>query len=102
MVSGNGQLVGDQEQYAALMALMVRSVGLPARVVVGFVPPAATTDPASGASDDRLDIHGSDISAWVEVPFEKYGWVAFDPTPAPVKNPPDTADRSSAERRSRE
>ena len=37
-------MVGDQEQYAALMALMVRSIGLPARVVVGFVPPAAISE----------------------------------------------------------
>ena len=32
-------MVGDQEQFATLMALMVRSIGLPARVAVGFVPP---------------------------------------------------------------
>ena len=99
MVSGNGQLVGDQEQFAALMALMVRSVGLPARVVVGFVPPAGTADPSGDASDGRIDIRGRDISAWVEVPFEGYGWVAFDPTPTPAESDPEPDNRSSAERR---
>jgi hypothetical protein len=95
MVAG-GQMIGDQEQYAALMALMVRSVGLPARVVVGFVPPAEST--ATG-SDGQVQVRGRDISAWVEVPFEGYGWVAFDPTPAADKQSPDPKDQTSAERR---
>ena len=41
-------MVGDQEQYAALMALMVRSIGIPARVAVGFVPPLRGA-PAAGS-----------------------------------------------------
>ena len=89
-------MIGDQEQYAALMALMVRSVGLPARVVVGFVPPAEST--ATG-SDGQVQVRGRDITAWVEVPFEGYGWVAFDPTPAAGKHSPDLNDQTSAERR---
>jgi len=110
MASGNGRLIGDQEQFAALMALMVRSIGLPARVVVGFVTPAESTDsstdrseagaaPDNPAAGDRVQIRGRDISAWVEVPFEEYGWVAFDPTPAPDTEPLAAADRSSADRR---
>jgi hypothetical protein len=95
MVAG-GQMVGDQEQYAALMALLVRSVGLPARVVVGFEPTAGST---AAGSDEQVQIRGRDISAWVEVPFEGYGWVAFDPTPSIDKPPPDAKDQPSAERR---
>jgi hypothetical protein len=34
------------------------------------------------------------------VPFEKYGWVAFDPTPSPEETPREPDNRSSAERRS--
>ena len=46
------------------------------------------------------EIRGRDISAWVEVPFEGYGWVAFDPTPAAGKQSAATpTDRTSAERR---
>jgi hypothetical protein len=99
MITG-GLMVGDQEQYAALMALMVRSIGLPARVVVGFVLPAAQSAAESAAaSDGQVQVSGRDISAWVEVPFEGYGWVAFDPTPAPVKDVPQDKDQSSVERR---
>ncbi|MDO4243486.1 MAG: transglutaminase domain-containing protein [Actinomyces sp.] len=65
-------LVGDDEQYAVLMMLMCRSLGIPARVVMGFEP----------ATDSRAeDVTGEDVSAWVEVAFENAGWVAFDVTP---------------------
>jgi hypothetical protein len=69
------QMVGDDEQYSVAMALMVRSLGMPARVVMGFYP----KDYAG--SDSVQDITGDDLHAWVEVPFEGAGWVAFDPTP---------------------
>ena len=101
-------MVGDQEQYAALMALMVRSMGLPARVAVGFQPPAQGSDGASartsagtngGDPSGSVELRGRDITAWVEVPFERYGWVAFDPTPSPDKPVADTEQQSPTERR---
>lgn len=67
-------MIGDQEQYAVTAALMAHAIGFPARVVVGFVPA-----PASGAG--ALTIHGSDISAWIEVNTAQFGWVTIDPTP---------------------
>ncbi len=69
---GADSLVGDDEQYSVLMMLMCRSVGIPARVVMGFKP---ATDGDAG------DITGEDVSAWVEIPFEGAGWVPFDVTP---------------------
>lgn len=69
------QMVGDDEQYAVAMALMARSLGAPARVVMGFYP----EEPVSG----EVALTGSDVHAWVEVAFEGVGWVPFDPTPAP-------------------
>ncbi|MGT2463915.1 transglutaminase family protein [Sinomonas atrocyanea] len=84
------QMVGDDEQYSVTMALMARQLGIPARVVMGFYPekpqPAGT----------KIDIKGKDVHAWVEVAFEGYGWVAFDPTP-PKNNvpiPPDPQAQS--------
>ena len=88
---GTGPMIGDQEQYAALMALMVRSIGIPARVVVGFAPSAS----GGGATELR----GSDLTAWVEVPFEGFGWVPFDPTPPADKPVTDTQERAQTERR---
>lgn len=69
------QMVGDDEQYAVAMALMARSLGAPARVVMGFYP----EEPVSG----EVALTGSDVHAWVEVAFDGVGWVPFDPTPAP-------------------
>src|SRR5699024_431027 len=85
------QMVGDEEQYAAAMALMVRSLGYPARVVLGFdVTEAGTV----GLTDD-------DVIAWVEVPFEGVGWVPFFPTPPedqfPQTEDPDPVDHQQPE-----
>lgn len=88
---GTGPMVGDQEQYAALMALMVRSIGIPARVVVGFAP--------SGAEAGDVALYGRDLTAWVEVPFEGFGWVAFDPSPPADKPLTDPQERAQTERR---
>ena len=80
------QMVGDAEQYAAAMALMVRALGYPARVVLGFDVPDAGT----------VTLTGNDVTAWVEVPFEGVGWVPFFPTPdedqIPQAEDPDPAD----------
>jgi transglutaminase-like putative cysteine protease len=75
----NDKLNGNDEQYAALMALLLRSLDIPARVVVGFDQPAtAAADRAAGRA---VTITGADAVAWVEVPFAGYGWIAVDPTP---------------------
>ena len=106
---GGGPMVGDQEQYAALMALMVRSIGIPARVVVGFAPgvggsAAGTGGGAGGAATDGAvaggtELRGRDLTAWVEVPFEGRGWVPFDPTPPVDKPVTDQQERAQTERR---
>ena len=67
------QLIGDDDQYAVAMLLMLRSRQIPARIVMGFHPET----PASG----QVTLTGKDTHLWVEVPFEGAGWVPFDPTP---------------------
>lgn len=67
-------MIGDEEQYAAAMALLGRAIGLPTRVVMGFAP-------QSTAASGPTEITGEDVTAWVEVAFEHHGWVAFHPTP---------------------
>jgi len=83
-------MVGDGEQYAAAMALMAREMGLPARVVLGFVPPA------DAPADEPVTLTGADVQAWVEVDFAGYGWVPFDPTPPPAQTPQDTQQETPA------
>ena len=73
--------------YAAAMALMVTTLGLPARVVMGFTPKG---------SGDRVAIKGKDADAWVEVYFQGMGWRSFTPTPpetnVPKSSPPPPDD----------
>lgn len=84
------QMVGDEEQYAAAMALMVRHLGYPARVVMGYAPEVAE-------GDDDVEVVGSDVTAWVEVPFEGVGWVSFRPTPDNVDVPQEQTPKPKSE-----
>ncbi|TNU73908.1 transglutaminase domain-containing protein [Miniimonas arenae] len=76
---------GYCQQFASAMAVMLRSLDIPARVVVGFG--AGTVQ-----SDGSVVISSHDAHAWVEVLFDGAGWVAFDPTPAAAGQAPQTVD----------
>lgn len=65
---------GYCEQYAAAMGIMLRSLNIPSRVVVGF-------SQGEKQSDGSYVVTSHDAHAWVEVQFEQNGWVRFDPTP---------------------
>ncbi|HBT48590.1 MAG: Transglutaminase-like superfamily protein [Caldanaerobacter subterraneus] len=61
--------------YATAMAVMLRTVGIPTRYVVGFkLPPAPD-------KNGKYIVTTADAHAWVEVYFDDYGWVTFEPTP---------------------
>jgi protein-glutamine gamma-glutamyltransferase len=66
---------GNCEYFAAAMAVMLRSIGVPARVVAGFQQ--GEWNPYGRYFMVRL----SDAHAWVEVHLDGRGWVAFDPSP---------------------
>lgn len=67
---------GYCQQFAGTMALMLRMLGVPARIAAGFT---------SGTFDDRdgprWTVTDLDAHTWVEVWFEGWGWLPFDPTP---------------------
>ncbi|MEP6813228.1 MAG: transglutaminaseTgpA domain-containing protein [Actinomycetota bacterium] len=67
---------GYCQHFAGAMALMLRYLGVPARVAVGFS--SGTYNGAKGVW--RVSDH--DAHAWVEVWFRGYGWLPFDPTPS--------------------
>ena len=69
------------------MALMLRMLGIPARVAAGFTPGSYNRETKEYRVRD-LDAH-----SWVEVWFEGIGWVPFDPTPS------DRPGRLAVERR---
>ncbi|BDR53417.1 hypothetical protein KIM372_13240 [Bombiscardovia nodaiensis] len=96
-------LVGDSEQYASLMALMLLQRGVSARVVVGFVtqPLTAPIDAEQApthSSSQPLVFTGEQAEAWVEVSFPSLGWISFYPTPPASRHldQPDEHDEQPA------
>jgi transglutaminase-like putative cysteine protease len=69
--------VGYCQQFSGTMAMMLRMVGIPARVATGFSPGTPQPD-APGV----YKVRDFDAHSWVEVYFSDVGWVTFDPTPA--------------------
>jgi hypothetical protein len=66
---------GHCEYFASAMTVLLRSAGIPARYVTGFLP-----GEFNDLGGDYI-IRQSDAHAWVEVYFPGYGWITFDPTP---------------------
>jgi len=67
---------GYCEYFASAMAVMLRTLGIPSRVVTGFQ--SGVFNPMTGAQIVRA----SDAHSWVEAWIEGSGWTTFDPTPA--------------------
>ena len=67
---------GYCEHYATAMVMMLRSVGIPARLVTGFL---ATEWNDFG---QYYTVRQRDAHAWVEVYYSHSGWITMDPTPA--------------------
>lgn len=78
---------GYCEQFAGSMAVMLRILGIPARVAVGFLPGTAS---GSGVGT-TYSVQGNDAHAWPEAYFSGVGWVAFEPTPRSDAPPPPYA-----------
>ncbi|MBX7244865.1 MAG: DUF3488 and transglutaminase-like domain-containing protein [Candidatus Sumerlaeaceae bacterium] len=66
---------GHCEYFATSMAMLMRALGVPARVVNGYYS-VEWNDIAKA-----FTVRQSDAHSWVEVYFENYGWMTFDPTP---------------------
>jgi len=72
---------GHCEYFASAMAIMLRTLGIPTRVVNGF---------SGGEFNDLTSqyvIRASDAHSWVEAYIQGEGWMQFDPTP-PGATPP--------------
>lgn len=81
-------IVGNDEQYAAWMALLANQIGVPARVVMGAVVP------------DGGEVTGADVSAWVEVQAADGSWrtlptEAFMDLDRPAELPPRQEEEMS-------
>ena len=67
---------GYSDYFASSMAVLLRAVGVPARLAAGYGPGEVNPDSAIRTVRDT-DSHG-----WVQVYFPGYGWIDFEPTPA--------------------
>ncbi len=66
--------VGYSDYFSSSMAVMLRSVGVPARIAAGYAPGEVN-------EDGQRVIRDSDSHGWVQVYFPGYGWIDFEPTP---------------------
>ncbi|MGA8437012.1 MAG: DUF3488 and transglutaminase-like domain-containing protein [Candidatus Sulfotelmatobacter sp.] len=79
---------GHCEYFASSLAVMLRTLGIPSRVVNGF------------RSEEFNDVTGNYViraknaHAWVEAYFPGYGWITFDPTPGGAIGTPEGWDRA--------
>jgi transglutaminase-like putative cysteine protease len=64
--------------FASAMALMARSLGIPARVAEGYLPGTSTGGTAN--SPGVYTVTSDDLHAWPELYFAGVGWVPFEPT----------------------
>jgi transglutaminase-like putative cysteine protease len=88
---------GYCQHFAGAAALLLRLAGVPARVVVGFAT-------GTQVGPDRYLVRDVDAHQWIEVYFEGYGWVPFNPTPTvdpaavagTVDTPPRAFDRAGS------
>ena len=67
---------GYCDYYASSMIVLLRSVGIPARLAAGY---------ARGVFNSELNafhVVNADAHSWVEVYFPRYGWIEFEPTAA--------------------
>jgi hypothetical protein len=81
---------GHCEYYATAMCMLLRCLGVPARMAVGYAVQAADEDGVWRAAS-------SNAHAWVEVYFDELGWVAFDPTPSQAQSQAPEAAIADAE-----
>ncbi len=65
---------GYSDHYASAMAVMLRSVGVPARLAGGYAPGVVLISGNKRVAD-------RDSHVWVQVYFPEYGWIDFEPTP---------------------
>ncbi len=84
-------MAGNDEQYAAVMALLANRLGVPARVVMGAIVP------------EGGEVHGSDVAAWVELQLSDGTWrtlptEAFMGDERPAKLPPQSQQEQSGVR----
>jgi transglutaminase-like putative cysteine protease/predicted membrane protein len=77
---------GYPDHFSTVLTMMLRSIGIPARLVAGYAP--GEFNPFTGL----YVVKNTDAYAITEVYFPKYGWFTFDPIPNHPLYPPSVED----------
>jgi Transglutaminase-like enzymes, putative cysteine proteases len=80
---------GYCDYFSTAMAVLARASGIPVRWVKGYAPGALPSEVYIGMPEDEIDpnrggsytVRNADAHSWVEVYFEGFGWIPFEPTP---------------------
>ncbi|MEG9226411.1 transglutaminase family protein [Aeromicrobium sp. Sec7.5] len=91
---GNGMAVLDRfleersgycVHFSSAMAVMARSLGVPARIMVGYAP-GSLVEPGPDSQDDeeRYRVTADQLHAWPQIYVDGVGWIEFEPTPGIV------------------
>lgn len=78
---------GYCDQFATAMAVLLREIGIPSRLVTGYVTGQST--------GNAYILRGRDAHSWVEAYIQGTGWVGFEPTPGFALDPSTTVKESS-------
>ena len=81
---------GYSEYFGSAMTVMLRSVGVPSRLAVGYLP--GEYDPEIGA----YVVRGTDLHSWADAYFPGYGWIPFEATPNVEPDAPGGPSGNSA------
>lgn len=77
---------GYADHFSTVLTMMLRSIGIPARLVAGYAP--GEFNPFTGF----YEVKNTDAYAMTEVYFPQYGWFSFDPIPGHEIVPPSVED----------
>ncbi|MBI2165086.1 MAG: transglutaminase domain-containing protein [Chloroflexi bacterium] len=75
---------GYSDHFASAMTVMLRSIGIPTRMVVGFGPGSVDMEEPDAPI---YVIREKDSHSWPQVYFSEYGWIDFEPTPIYLRRP---------------
>ena len=64
--------------FASAFALMARTLNIPSRIVIGYLPGEPVSNPTNG--EPIYTVSSSQLHAWPEVFFDGIGWISFEPT----------------------
>ncbi|PKO22938.1 MAG: hypothetical protein CVU38_06675 [Chloroflexi bacterium HGW-Chloroflexi-1] len=91
---------GYCDYYASALAVMLRAVDIPTRLVVGYTPGQTVPPPEDDpAARPKYQVQERNAHAWVEVWFPTFGWIQFEPTasePLLARPQPRTTDAAAA------